>query len=167
MRKRAHAEYSPLKRKPSPLNNILFTLWRPTPQNIPGKREAKASISLIQGEGRMRSTKHSENTNITELQFNVHVWNLLYFLLEVSSILFSFLPLRTYCLYTESPKYWSTQLINTLILISIGSSWSLMFFFALLGENAFYLPPDIRKQCDWFQGDQPVKNGVKFGHKHV
>ncbi|KAM7339691.1 hypothetical protein ACRRTK_000306 [Alexandromys fortis] len=25
-------------------------------------------------------------------------------------------------------------------------------------ENAFYLPPDIRKQCDWFQGDQPVKN---------
>ncbi|CAO2625417.1 Collagen alpha-3(VI) chain [Lemmus lemmus] len=34
-------------------------------------------------------------------------------------------------------------------------------------ENAFYLPPDIRKQCDWFQGDQPVKNGVKFGHKHV
>uniref|UniRef100_A0A8C2N3R4 Collagen, type VI, alpha 3 n=1 Tax=Cricetulus griseus TaxID=10029 RepID=A0A8C2N3R4_CRIGR len=34
-------------------------------------------------------------------------------------------------------------------------------------ENAFYLPPDIRKQCDWFQGDQPMKNGVKFGHKHV
>ncbi|KAL6088616.1 hypothetical protein STEG23_026263, partial [Scotinomys teguina] len=34
-------------------------------------------------------------------------------------------------------------------------------------ENAFYLPPDIRKECDWFQGDQPVKNGVKFGHKHV
>ncbi|XP_026642151.1 collagen alpha-3(VI) chain isoform X2 [Microtus ochrogaster] len=34
-------------------------------------------------------------------------------------------------------------------------------------ENAFYLPPDIRKQCDWFQGDQPVKNGVKFGHRHV
>ncbi|XP_021513099.1 collagen alpha-3(VI) chain isoform X3 [Meriones unguiculatus] len=34
-------------------------------------------------------------------------------------------------------------------------------------ENAFYLPPDIRKQCDWFQGDQPVKNGVKFGHKQI
>uniref|UniRef100_A0A8C4LI49 Collagen alpha-3(VI) chain n=1 Tax=Equus asinus asinus TaxID=83772 RepID=A0A8C4LI49_EQUAS len=25
-------------------------------------------------------------------------------------------------------------------------------------ENAFYLSPDIRKQCDWFQGDQPSKN---------
>ncbi|XP_015269479.1 PREDICTED: collagen alpha-3(VI) chain [Gekko japonicus] len=24
-------------------------------------------------------------------------------------------------------------------------------------ENAFYLSPDVRKQCDWFQGDQPVK----------
>ncbi|ELW63563.1 Collagen alpha-3(VI) chain [Tupaia chinensis] len=34
-------------------------------------------------------------------------------------------------------------------------------------ENAFYLPPDIRKQCDWFQGDQPAKNPVKFGHKQV
>ncbi|KAM6152621.1 collagen alpha-3(VI) chain isoform 2-T2 [Erethizon dorsatum] len=34
-------------------------------------------------------------------------------------------------------------------------------------ENAFYLSPDIRKQCDWFQGDQPGKNGVKFGHKQV
>nr|XP_034377135.1 collagen alpha-3(VI) chain isoform X3 [Arvicanthis niloticus] len=34
-------------------------------------------------------------------------------------------------------------------------------------ENAFYLPPDLRKQCDWFQGDQPVKNGVKFGHKQI
>uniref|UniRef100_A0A8C5LIL0 Collagen, type VI, alpha 3 n=1 Tax=Jaculus jaculus TaxID=51337 RepID=A0A8C5LIL0_JACJA len=32
-------------------------------------------------------------------------------------------------------------------------------------ENAFYLSPDIRKQCDWFQGDQPAKNGVKFGYK--
>ncbi|CAI5761852.1 collagen alpha-3(VI) chain isoform X1 [Podarcis lilfordi] len=31
-------------------------------------------------------------------------------------------------------------------------------------ENAFYLSPDIRKQCDWFQGDQPVK---KFGQKEV
>uniref|UniRef100_A0A8C6R5I1 Collagen, type VI, alpha 3 n=1 Tax=Nannospalax galili TaxID=1026970 RepID=A0A8C6R5I1_NANGA len=34
-------------------------------------------------------------------------------------------------------------------------------------ENAFYLPPDIRKQCDWFQGDQPTKSGMKFGHKQV
>ncbi|XP_017745840.1 PREDICTED: collagen alpha-3(VI) chain isoform X5 [Rhinopithecus bieti] len=34
-------------------------------------------------------------------------------------------------------------------------------------ENAFYLSPDIRKQCDWFQGDQPTKNLVKFGHKQV
>nr|XP_045002854.1 collagen alpha-3(VI) chain isoform X1 [Jaculus jaculus] len=34
-------------------------------------------------------------------------------------------------------------------------------------ENAFYLSPDIRKQCDWFQGDQPAKNGVKFGYKQV
>uniref|UniRef100_A0A452U8R9 Collagen type VI alpha 3 chain n=1 Tax=Ursus maritimus TaxID=29073 RepID=A0A452U8R9_URSMA len=33
-------------------------------------------------------------------------------------------------------------------------------------ENAFYLSPDIRKQCDWFQGDQlSIKNPVKFGHK--
>nr|XP_020043155.1 collagen alpha-3(VI) chain isoform X1 [Castor canadensis]XP_020043156.1 collagen alpha-3(VI) chain isoform X1 [Castor canadensis]XP_020043157.1 collagen alpha-3(VI) chain isoform X1 [Castor canadensis] len=34
-------------------------------------------------------------------------------------------------------------------------------------ENAFYLSPDIRKQCDWFQGDQPSRNGVKFGDKQV
>ncbi|XP_077011655.1 collagen alpha-3(VI) chain [Tamandua tetradactyla] len=34
-------------------------------------------------------------------------------------------------------------------------------------ENAFYLSPDIRKQCDWFQGDQPAKNSVKFGHRLV
>uniref|UniRef100_A0ACB8GEM4 Collagen alpha-3(VI) chain n=1 Tax=Sphaerodactylus townsendi TaxID=933632 RepID=A0ACB8GEM4_9SAUR len=27
-------------------------------------------------------------------------------------------------------------------------------------ENAFYLSPDVRKQCDWFQGDQPVKKVV-------
>ncbi|XP_036109262.1 collagen alpha-3(VI) chain [Molossus molossus] len=33
--------------------------------------------------------------------------------------------------------------------------------------NAFYLSPDIRKQCDWFQGDQPAKTHVKFGHKQV
>ncbi|XP_063173917.1 collagen alpha-3(VI) chain isoform X11 [Candoia aspera] len=31
-------------------------------------------------------------------------------------------------------------------------------------ENAFYLSPDIRKQCDWFQADQPVK---KFGQKQL
>ncbi|XP_034862670.1 collagen alpha-3(VI) chain isoform X3 [Mirounga leonina] len=35
-------------------------------------------------------------------------------------------------------------------------------------ENAFYLSPDIRKQCDWFQGGQlSIKNPVKFGHKHL
>ncbi|KAF6361290.1 collagen type VI alpha 3 chain [Rhinolophus ferrumequinum] len=34
-------------------------------------------------------------------------------------------------------------------------------------ENAFYLSPDIRKQCDWFQGDQPAKTLLKFGHKQV
>ncbi|XP_058155825.1 collagen alpha-3(VI) chain isoform X2 [Dasypus novemcinctus] len=34
-------------------------------------------------------------------------------------------------------------------------------------ENAFYLPPDIKKQCDWFQGDHPAKNSMKFGHKQV
>ncbi|KAK2501378.1 hypothetical protein MC885_001210, partial [Smutsia gigantea] len=34
-------------------------------------------------------------------------------------------------------------------------------------ENAFYLSPDIKKQCDWFQGDQLAKNHVKFGHKQV
>ncbi|XP_042851722.1 collagen alpha-3(VI) chain isoform X2 [Panthera tigris] len=34
-------------------------------------------------------------------------------------------------------------------------------------ENAFYLSPDIRKQCDWFQGDQLTKNPVKFGHKQL
>ncbi|XP_054850273.1 collagen alpha-3(VI) chain [Eublepharis macularius] len=31
-------------------------------------------------------------------------------------------------------------------------------------ENALYLSPEVRKQCDWFQGDQPVK---KFGQKQV
>ncbi|XP_061463628.1 collagen alpha-3(VI) chain isoform X3 [Rhineura floridana] len=31
-------------------------------------------------------------------------------------------------------------------------------------ENAFYLSPEVRKQCDWFQGDQPVK---RFGQKHL
>ncbi|KAF6113262.1 collagen type VI alpha 3 chain [Phyllostomus discolor] len=34
-------------------------------------------------------------------------------------------------------------------------------------ENAFYLSPDTKKQCDWFQGDQPAKNPVKFGHRRV
>ncbi|XP_042308649.1 collagen alpha-3(VI) chain isoform X2 [Sceloporus undulatus] len=31
-------------------------------------------------------------------------------------------------------------------------------------ENAFYLSQDVRKQCDWFQGDQPLK---KFGQKEI
>ncbi|XP_031824102.1 collagen alpha-3(VI) chain isoform X2 [Sarcophilus harrisii] len=34
-------------------------------------------------------------------------------------------------------------------------------------ENAFYLSPDVRKQCDWFQGDQPAKNPIKFGQKQI
>uniref|UniRef100_A0A8C6CZU3 Collagen alpha-3(VI) chain n=1 Tax=Moschus moschiferus TaxID=68415 RepID=A0A8C6CZU3_MOSMO len=32
---------------------------------------------------------------------------------------------------------------------------------------AFYLSPDIRKQCDWFQADQPAKNLVQFGYKQI
>ncbi|XP_070588387.1 collagen alpha-3(VI) chain isoform X10 [Erythrolamprus reginae] len=31
-------------------------------------------------------------------------------------------------------------------------------------ENAFYLSPDIRKKCDLFQGEQPIK---KFGQKQL
>uniref|UniRef100_A0A8C5WN44 Collagen alpha-3(VI) chain n=1 Tax=Laticauda laticaudata TaxID=8630 RepID=A0A8C5WN44_LATLA len=31
-------------------------------------------------------------------------------------------------------------------------------------ENTFYLSPDIRKKCDLFQGDQPIK---KFGQKQL
>ncbi|XP_057600202.1 collagen alpha-3(VI) chain isoform X3 [Hippopotamus amphibius kiboko] len=34
-------------------------------------------------------------------------------------------------------------------------------------KNAFYLSPDIRKQCDWFQGDQPAKSLVQFGYKQI
>ncbi|XP_056676063.1 collagen alpha-3(VI) chain isoform X2 [Monodelphis domestica] len=34
-------------------------------------------------------------------------------------------------------------------------------------ENAFYLSPDIRKQCDWFQGDQPAKNPIKLGQRQI
>uniref|UniRef100_A0A2K6U3I6 Collagen type VI alpha 3 chain n=1 Tax=Saimiri boliviensis boliviensis TaxID=39432 RepID=A0A2K6U3I6_SAIBB len=34
-------------------------------------------------------------------------------------------------------------------------------------ENSFYLSPDTKKQCDWFQGDQPKNNLVKYGHKEV
>uniref|UniRef100_A0A4X2LUD2 Collagen alpha-3(VI) chain n=1 Tax=Vombatus ursinus TaxID=29139 RepID=A0A4X2LUD2_VOMUR len=34
-------------------------------------------------------------------------------------------------------------------------------------ENAFYLSPDVRKQCDWFQGDQPAKNPIKFGQRQI
>ncbi|XP_055964325.1 collagen alpha-3(VI) chain-like [Sorex fumeus] len=29
-------------------------------------------------------------------------------------------------------------------------------------ENAFHLSPDLRKQCDWFQEDQPANTAVKF-----
>ncbi|KAM9123899.1 collagen alpha-3(VI) chain isoform 1-T1 [Pangshura tecta] len=32
-------------------------------------------------------------------------------------------------------------------------------------ENSFYLSPDIRKQCDWFQDDQLAKSSSKFGQK--
>ncbi|XP_043361669.1 LOW QUALITY PROTEIN: collagen alpha-3(VI) chain [Dermochelys coriacea] len=32
-------------------------------------------------------------------------------------------------------------------------------------ENSFYLSPDIRKQCDWFQGDQSAQSSSKFGQK--
>ena len=42
----------------------------------------------------------------------------------------------------------------------------LIFFFSL-GKDAFYLSPDIRKQCDWFQADQPAKNLVQFGYKQM
>ncbi|XP_043820468.1 collagen alpha-3(VI) chain [Dromiciops gliroides] len=34
-------------------------------------------------------------------------------------------------------------------------------------ENAFYLSPDVRKQCDWFQGDQPARNPIKFGQRQI
>uniref|UniRef100_A0A8C6CX76 Collagen alpha-3(VI) chain n=1 Tax=Moschus moschiferus TaxID=68415 RepID=A0A8C6CX76_MOSMO len=34
-------------------------------------------------------------------------------------------------------------------------------------KDAFYLSPDIRKQCDWFQADQPAKNLVQFGYKQI
>ncbi|XP_044531619.1 collagen alpha-3(VI) chain [Gracilinanus agilis] len=34
-------------------------------------------------------------------------------------------------------------------------------------ENAFYLSPDVRKQCDWFQGDQPAKNPIKLGQRQM
>uniref|UniRef100_A0A8C4W391 Collagen type VI alpha 3 chain n=1 Tax=Gopherus evgoodei TaxID=1825980 RepID=A0A8C4W391_9SAUR len=32
-------------------------------------------------------------------------------------------------------------------------------------ENSFYLSPDIRKQCDWFQDDKLAKSSSKFGQK--
>ncbi|KAG8508252.1 LOW QUALITY PROTEIN: Collagen alpha-3(VI) chain, partial [Galemys pyrenaicus] len=35
------------------------------------------------------------------------------------------------------------------------------------GEKALHLPPDVKKQCDWFQGDQPARGPVRFGHRHV
>ncbi|XP_043318003.1 collagen alpha-3(VI) chain isoform X3 [Cervus canadensis] len=34
-------------------------------------------------------------------------------------------------------------------------------------KDAFYLSPDIRKQCDWFQADQPAKNLLQFGYKQI
>ncbi|XP_074858009.1 collagen alpha-3(VI) chain isoform X2 [Carettochelys insculpta] len=34
-------------------------------------------------------------------------------------------------------------------------------------ENSFYLSPDIRKQCDWFQSDQSAKTSSKFGQKSL
>uniref|UniRef100_A0A8C8SQP5 Collagen type VI alpha 3 chain n=1 Tax=Pelusios castaneus TaxID=367368 RepID=A0A8C8SQP5_9SAUR len=34
-------------------------------------------------------------------------------------------------------------------------------------ENSFYLSPDIRKQCVWFQGDQSAKTSSKFGQKTI
>lgn len=111
-----------------PLEQHPVHILKAYPTKHSRKTRSKGKPQPYPGGKKSALLKCSENTNITELQFDVHVWNLLYFLLKVSSILFSFLPLRTYCLYTESPKYWCTQLINTLILISIGSSWSLMFF---------------------------------------
>ncbi|XP_064371465.1 collagen alpha-3(VI) chain isoform X11 [Dromaius novaehollandiae] len=34
-------------------------------------------------------------------------------------------------------------------------------------DSAFYLSPEIRKQCEWFQGDQLAKNLSHAGHKAV
>ncbi|XP_062435208.1 collagen alpha-3(VI) chain isoform X4 [Rhea pennata] len=34
-------------------------------------------------------------------------------------------------------------------------------------DSAFYLSPEIRKQCEWFQGDQLAKNLSHTGHKAV
>ncbi|XP_041119898.1 collagen alpha-3(VI) chain-like isoform X5 [Polyodon spathula] len=34
-------------------------------------------------------------------------------------------------------------------------------------ENAFYLPPEISKNCDWFQSDQPWKGPFRHSHKHA
>ncbi|XP_065773100.1 collagen alpha-3(VI) chain isoform X2 [Muntiacus reevesi] len=34
-------------------------------------------------------------------------------------------------------------------------------------KDAFYLSPDIKKQCDWFQADQPAKNLLQFGYKQI
>ncbi|XP_043916458.1 collagen alpha-3(VI) chain isoform X2 [Protopterus annectens] len=35
------------------------------------------------------------------------------------------------------------------------------------GENAFYLSPELRKNCDWFQNDQPENIPFKFNQRHV
>lgn len=37
----------------------------------------------------------------------------------------------------------------------------------LSGDSAFHLSPEVRKHCDWFQGDQPARSPVKFGHRPV
>nr|XP_023967849.1 collagen alpha-3(VI) chain isoform X8 [Chrysemys picta bellii] len=34
-------------------------------------------------------------------------------------------------------------------------------------ENSYYLSPDIRKQCDWFQDDQLAKSSGKLGQKRM
>ncbi|MGH0163172.1 UNVERIFIED_CONTAM: hypothetical protein FKN15_047330 [Acipenser sinensis] len=34
-------------------------------------------------------------------------------------------------------------------------------------ENAFYLPPEISKNCDWFQSDQPWKGPFRHSQKHA
>uniref|UniRef100_A0A8B9S333 Collagen alpha-3(VI) chain n=1 Tax=Apteryx owenii TaxID=8824 RepID=A0A8B9S333_APTOW len=34
-------------------------------------------------------------------------------------------------------------------------------------DSAFYLSPEIRKQCEWFQGDQQAKNLSHTGHRAV
>ncbi|XP_060040109.1 collagen alpha-3(VI) chain-like isoform X2 [Erinaceus europaeus] len=35
------------------------------------------------------------------------------------------------------------------------------------GDSALYLSPELRKQCDWFQSDQPARSSIKYGHRQV